>query len=141
MDLIERPLDEALTLLSRLGLADAQRLVTPGGRLSEGERARLALAVAIDRSAPVGVLSRVSSGAPVPTILADEFASTLDTPTAESLAVAARRVLPPGARLVCATARDEIVAALRPDLLVVVPFEAPAEFHERQAGPCAHHPG
>lgn len=126
VDLIERPLDDALTLLSRLGLADACRLVTPGGRLSEGERARLSIAVAIDRA----------SRDPRRTIVADEFASALDTPTAESLAVSVRRALPPEARLVCATARDEITGLLRPDLLVYVPFDNPAEFHERRELPC-----
>lgn len=126
VDLIERPLDAALTLLSRMGLADACRLVTPGGKLSEGERARLSVAVAFDRAARTDC--RV--------IIVDEFASALDTPTAESLAVSVRRALPPEARLVCATARDEITAPLRPDLLVYVPFNDPAEFHERRDLPC-----
>ncbi|MGP1273607.1 MAG: hypothetical protein ACTS22_09770 [Phycisphaerales bacterium] len=125
VDLIDRPLDEALTLLSRLGLADARRLVTPGGRLSEGERARLAIAVAFDQAAAT------------PWVVVDEFASALDTPTAESLACSVRRALPTGTRLVCATARDEIIAPLRPDLLVYVPFDAPAEFHDRAEGTCA----
>ncbi|MEM1071567.1 MAG: hypothetical protein AAGH71_01910 [Planctomycetota bacterium] len=129
VDLIDRPLDEALTLLSRLGLADARRLVTPAGRLSEGERARLAIALAFDNARSI----RDASGRAA-LVLADEFASTLDSPTASALAVAARRTLPADTGLVAATARDELAAELRPDLLVFVPFEAPAEIHRLDPG-------
>jgi ABC-type ATPase with predicted acetyltransferase domain len=125
VDLIRWPVEPALHLLASVGLADAWRLVTPGGRCSEGERWRLGLAVAIAQALQTGV----------GTILADEFASTLDWPTARGVAGAVRRALPSTLRLIAATARDEIAGPLRPELLVYVPFEAPAELHTREAAP------
>lgn len=121
VQIIGGPLTHALGQLAAVGLADARRLVTQARNLSEGERARLALAVAIEdaRRGP-GLL------------LADEFLSPLDSLTARSAARGLRRALPPGVRLVCATAREEIIDDLAPDLLLYVPFEATPEIHRRE---------
>ncbi|MEM8756504.1 MAG: AAA family ATPase [Planctomycetota bacterium] len=123
VEMIRQPVPRAIALLARLGLADAQRLITPAGRLSVGEQARLSVAIAFDAAA--------RSGRPL--IVADEFASTLDDAAADSLAAAARRAVPPTAALLAATARDAIAERLRPDTLVYIPLEAPAEIHTEPA--------
>ena len=73
---------DALKLLSMCGLADAAALLTPAGRLSEGEKFRLCLARAIGESSRRGTV-----------LLIDEFASTLDAVTAAILARRLRRIV------------------------------------------------
>ncbi|MDX9910564.1 MAG: AAA family ATPase [Phycisphaerales bacterium] len=100
-----------LSCLAAAGLADATLLATPASRLSDGQRARLALAramVALQRSRAA---QRV--------LVIDELGSNLDTPTARSLA----RALNAWARrervgVVAATVRDDLVAYLAPDIVV-----------------------
>ncbi len=117
--LIRRDLDVTLALLLAVGLGEARRLVTPAGLLSEGERARLALARA---------LAHARGG----DIVCDEFASALDRLTARSLCRCVRRAVAPTQRLVVATAHDEIATLLDPDLLLYVPLVGPPEFIARE---------
>jgi ABC-type ATPase with predicted acetyltransferase domain len=122
VELIGGTLPSALAALAAVGLADARRLVTQARRLSEGEKARLALALA---------LANAQRGPGL--LLADEFLAPLDRHTARSAARSLRRAIPPSVRLVCATARDEILDDLAPDILLYVPFEAEPEIHRREA--------
>lgn len=62
VDLLDLPLDATLSCLARAGLADARLMVAPAHRLSEGERFRLALAIAVSRA--VGRQPRASSTGP-----------------------------------------------------------------------------
>ncbi len=99
-------LDDWLGTLALAGLADARLLATPAGALSNGERARLRLAVA---------MSRARSG----WLLVDEFCSTLDRETAAGVAASLRRwASRAGARVVAAAGNDDLVRLLGPDLVV-----------------------
>jgi ABC-type ATPase with predicted acetyltransferase domain len=107
-------LSQRLEILSRCGLAEARTLVTPAGKLSGGLLYRLALAQAMHR----GLLRRR------PTLLvADEFASTLDTETAGVLCRRLRRFIAdsPTAMLL-ATPRAELLDYLEPDRVVAKPL-------------------
>jgi len=122
VDLFRSPIHETLSLLASAGLADANIFVTPAGVLSEGQRSRLSLAMALHEAE--------QSRAPA-TIIADEFASTLDRTTARALAGCLRRRLAPPGRLVVASAHDDLLEPLAPDLLVYVPLEGAAEITTR----------
>jgi len=97
-------------LLSLAGLGEARLWARGSAEISEGERARLAIALAMSR-APARADCFV---------LFDEFCSTLDRPTARAVARALRawaradhRV-----RIVCATAHDDLADPLDPDLVI-----------------------
>jgi ABC-type ATPase with predicted acetyltransferase domain len=110
--------DRALALLGAVGLGEARRLVTPAGLLSDGERARLALARAID--------------AATRDIACDEFTSPLDRLTARSVCACVRRALGADQRLVCASAHEDVAPMLDPDLVLLIPLQGPPEFVERE---------
>lgn len=103
---------DAVSVLARAGLADARLLARTPRELSEGERARFNIALALARAAPGE------------TIVLDEFLSTLDRITARNVAVSVRRWMDrAGAdrrlRLVCATAHDDVLDWLSPEVLLV----------------------
>lgn len=75
----------ALACLAAAGLADALVLPRVVGELSEGQRARLAIAVAIARAERA-----IERGCDV-LVMADEFASTLDRASAMSLCITLTR--------------------------------------------------
>lgn len=143
VDLDPAPLPEWLACLARSGLAEAALLTVPYARLSEGQRRRADLALALARlqrrASAAAAAAHPRPGAP--TLVADEFASTLDRLTARSLACVLRRWVrplpgprgddPPALRAVVATAHDDLIEALRPDVLVIVPLDAPPEVHAR----------
>jgi ABC-type ATPase with predicted acetyltransferase domain len=107
IDLVPGPLDDALAALARAGLADAALLVRTPSELSEGERARLALAWAFARTRADGRRAL---------LLLDEFASTLDRPAACRAARALRRwASRTGLRVVVATAHDDLAPHLVAD--------------------------
>src|SRR5258705_1361314 len=95
VDQLDGPLEETLRLLGRAGLADARLFARSVSRLSVGERARLSLALAMDRAGRLrdrpGESENDEGRAEPPTIFIDEFASSLDTTTARSLARTLRR--------------------------------------------------
>lgn len=122
--------DGALRCLASAGLADATLLARTPAQLSDGQRARLALArtMSCARRSP-------GAGAP-PTLLIDEFCATLDRLTARSVARTLRRWLDrsaesdtQGTRVVAATSHDDLSLALRPDLLVAVSMAGLVEVH------------
>ena len=85
--------------------------------LSEGQRHRLALAHAVASRGPV---------------LIDEFASTLDRLTAMGLCISlARWARSCGRSVVGATAHDDVVEWLRPDIHVTVPLAGPVQIIEQ----------
>lgn len=119
---LRAPIEQRLCRLSSCGLADAQPLVTPSGKLSDGQKARLSLAIAIEKA------SRKRAS----TVIVDEFCSTLDRTAAASVATSVRRSITSESRLVCATAHDDLIEHLRPDILVYVPLEGKPEMLSRE---------
>lgn len=109
IDHIPLPLDRALRLLAATGLADPFILGRTPSELSVGERARFMLAKALARRKPPGWL------------LIDEFLTTLDRQTAASVARSFRHAantFAPRARIVVATAHEDVAIHFAPDLLV-----------------------
>lgn len=111
LDFLPGSTESALTALARAGLADAILLARTPAELSDGERARFALAHALAHAAP---------GA---TIVLDEFLSTLDRATARNVALALRRWMDrEGAaravRLVVASAHDDLLDYLAPEVIL-----------------------
>lgn len=104
------PLDATLGRLGWTGLADAHALARPVRFLSDGERFRLSLTLA---------LARAETG---PTLLAvDEFAAVLDEAAAHAVCLLLRRALdrsPTRLSILLATWRDTLAPALQPDLHV-----------------------
>jgi ABC-type lipoprotein export system ATPase subunit/GNAT superfamily N-acetyltransferase len=110
-------LPQRMEMLSRCGLADARALITPARLLSGGQQYRLALAEALHEG--------LRAGRPG-LIVADEFASCLDSPTAAGLCRNIRRLIRPGGpALLVATPRGELLAPLQPDRVIVKPLGAP----------------
>lgn len=107
----------ALDALAGAGLAEATLLVRCEHELSEGERARFWLAramAACERGGRVG-------GERCTCLIVDEFASTLDATTAISVGTSvARWARSRGVTCVLASAREEVVEGLMPEVLVWV---------------------
>jgi uncharacterized protein len=101
-----RPLDDALRYLSIAGLADAYLFLRTPEELSDGQRHRLRLALALSRRAAV--------------VFADEFLGNLDRVTARILAHNVRRYADRfDTAFVLASTRDDVIDALRPDVLIL----------------------
>lgn len=104
-DALKGPLPAALATLARCGLADAALLPRAPGELSEGQRTRLALALALSRRADV--------------LLIDEFASVLDRVTARALCLSVATCVRHQHRLlIVATAHTDVLAWLSPVVIV-----------------------
>jgi len=141
--------EEALRLASTAGLADAFVLLRPPEELSDGQRWRLRLAHALARleamrNAECGVRNerpnnengtareRHPPPEPMRVLVADEFASTLDRLCARAVAYRLRRLADrEGVTVLAASAHDDLVEDLAPDVLVVK--EAGAEVEVRYA--------
>ena len=121
VDLFDASLSRTLRLLARAGLADATILPLRAQELSDGQRMRLALALALARA------ERKATSAHPATVLADEFASSLDPATAACVAASVAKCIRRAAhvRFVCAAARDDVLEPLAPDLLVHQPMLGP----------------
>lgn len=101
--------EAALRRLSQAGLADAHCLARRPRDLSMGQRARLALAVALRQAEQTA--QRVGTAL----IVVDEFAAMLDRATAHSVAATfGRAVRAAGVRAIVATAHQDLASALRP---------------------------
>lgn len=103
----------AMAALAAAGLADARLALTRCDHLSEGERARLALALALAEAQTT----------PRSLLIADELGASLDGPTAASVAAALARSIRRGRRFcaVVATHRPEVVRALSAEVVVRIP--------------------
>ncbi|MBK7406537.1 MAG: hypothetical protein IPJ41_18560 [Phycisphaerales bacterium] len=110
VELLQGSLDAALRVLGAAGLSEAPLWARLPGQLSEGQRARLALALAMSQAARE----------PSPWLALDEFAATLDRETARSLGSTLRRWLDSSrqARVIVATAHDDLAPWLAPDLVI-----------------------
>ena len=113
--------EAALELLSRVGLAEAWTYLQTPAELSDGQRWRLLLALAVARAL------RGSTDRELVTVIAiDEFAALLDRVTARVVARSLRRLLDrpglPRLAAVVATSHDDLTAALSPDRIVVADF-------------------
>ena len=107
----------ALDLLSRVGLGEVWTYLRRPFELSEGQRWRLRLALAI-------AAATRAAGRPT-ALVADEFCALLDRITAAIVARALRKTVDSSGQPVCAvvaTSHDDLVAALRPDLHAVCDF-------------------
>jgi hypothetical protein len=136
-------IEMALELLSRVGLAEAWTYLQTPAELSDGQRWRLRLALAVARAlkAPPG-----PTGEETVTVLAiDEFAALLDRVTARVVARALRRLVDrpgrPRLAAIVATSHDDLRLALAPDRTIVADFglyriagEPVRETHERETG-------
>ncbi|MCE7973809.1 MAG: hypothetical protein DYG92_05690, partial [Leptolyngbya sp. PLA1] len=109
IDLLRGPLAECIASLARAGLGEPALFARTPRELSEGERFRLRLALALHESQ--------SDPSSQPLLLIDEFASALDRVTARTLCVCLRRwAARHRVRVVCATAHDDVAGWLSPDL-------------------------
>ncbi|TVQ60363.1 MAG: hypothetical protein EA379_08200, partial [Phycisphaerales bacterium] len=126
VDHVPGAVEAAMRHLARFGLAEARCFVRRPRELSEGQRARLALAVAADRAAratkrcgatgtDVGARS-----APVAVLVVDEFGASLDEACALGVARALRRFVEAttGVCAVVATTRDGVARALAPHVVI-----------------------
>lgn len=131
LDLLNGSLTADIRLLCQCGLAEAPLWLRPARVLSEGQRWRLTLALA---------LAKARDAAPA-CIIADEFASTLDRVTARTLAMSIRREWNSSApcRLVVASAHDDLERWLTPDvtLRVDAAFAHHAQFSLAKRGDAA----
>lgn len=128
VDALTGPLARRLAILSSVGLADARIFTRRAGVLSVGERARFEIALAINHAGHAAHASARSQSAHPTTIILDEFASTLDRPTALRVAHLLRRSVDRSTfplRVVCITAHDDLTPALRPDVSMHVGSIAP----------------
>jgi hypothetical protein len=112
------PLEQALRLLSMAGLADAFLLLRTPQELSDGQRYRLRLALAIEALVSPGAERAAPSASPV--LVADEFCSTLDRLCARAVAYRIRRLSSAGnVTVLAASAHDDLLEDLAPDVLIV----------------------
>lgn len=111
------PFQEALEHLSSAGLADAFLLLRRPGELSDGQRWRLRLAHALAQACAA---AEGGGRAAAAVLIADEFCSTLDRLAARAIAYRVRRLATRhGLTVLAATAHDDLVDDLAPDVLVV----------------------
>lgn len=114
VDQVGEDTNEALKLLSQVGLNDAYLFIRKPSELSDGQRYRFKLAKLIQSKAEVWV--------------ADEFGAVLDRTTAKvvaySLQHAARAV---GATVVVATTHTDLVSELGPNLTIYKRFREKVE--------------
>ncbi|MFZ2873397.1 MAG: ATP-binding cassette domain-containing protein [Phycisphaerales bacterium] len=109
IDLVRGPLAECIAILARAGLGEPALFARTPRELSEGERFRLRLALALHEAQ--------SGPAAQPLLLVDEFASALDRVTARTLCMCLRRwTARHQVRVVCATAHDDVAPWLAPDI-------------------------
>lgn len=110
VDLLSGPIEHRVGTLARAGLAEAMVLPKRAGELSEGERARLRLALAFDAAERLG---------PGAWVLCDELCSVLDRATAQSVARTLRRwARASSVRVVGASAHEDLPRLLGPDRVV-----------------------
>lgn len=129
IDLVGRSLEEATSLLSLAGLAEASIMLRTPAELSDGQRCRFVLARAME-------LARSADERPGTVIVADEFGAALDRLTAKVMAQNVRRWIERDAgtplTLIAACANDDLLEALRPDVLVWLSLDGEMHVHRRK---------
>lgn len=115
------PIETSLRALSAAGLADARIATRRVCELSEGERARLQLALAMHDATTLSDPPRT-----IALLVIDEFCTGLDDTTAQGVcATLARWVRSPGAnehprQIVCASSRDQVGHWLHADVRMAI---------------------
>ncbi len=117
IDLIPGSLTERLRTLGAAGLGEAMLLARPVRELSDGERARASIALAMSRALRT----------PRCILLIDEFTSGLDGPTARSLAASLSRWAGRNPRvcIVAASSREDLAAWIGAACIVRTSLGAP----------------
>lgn len=112
----ELSIEAALLLLGRMGLGEAWTYLRTPSELSDGQRWRLRLALAVHES------GRLATRGPV--LICDEFAALLDRITATIVARSIRKIVNAFPRLsaVLATSHGDLIAALAPDRIIRCDF-------------------
>lgn len=105
IEAVGRTLDEAMKLLTLVGLNDAFLYLRKYGELSDGQKYRFQLAKLLESDAG--------------TYYMDEFASILDRDTAKVVAYNVQKICRKhGKTLFVATAHSDLAADLRPDIII-----------------------
>ena len=117
VDLFDLPIDQTLCVLAAAGLAEARVFTAVARELSEGQRDRLRLALALARAE--------SPGSREPMLIVDEFAGRLDRITAHSVAASLRR-WKTNTRIVCVTSHDDLRDSLMPDMHIELSMMGPS---------------
>jgi len=110
-------LEDVLALLGHVGLGEAWSYLRTPDELSDGQRWRLRLAMGIHRAQAHQQSQAI--------LVADEFAALLDRVTACVVSHALRRTVDACAAQLCAivaTSHDDLIRALRPDVIVRCDF-------------------
>ncbi len=117
-------LEQAAERLALAGLNDAFVMLRRPAELSDGQRYRLRLALAIGAS---------SSSEAWPIVLADEFGSTLDRLTAQVIARNIRKwTTRRGVTFIAATAHDDLLESLDPDTLIIQRVGGQIDIREKE---------
>jgi uncharacterized protein len=105
VDALDRPAAETLSLLSTCGLGEAQLMLRTPAELSDGQRYRFRLSLAVSRNPNW--------------IVADEFTAALDRTLARVIAFNVRKLATrTGVGFLLATTHEDILDDLQPDLHV-----------------------
>jgi ABC-type ATPase with predicted acetyltransferase domain len=105
IDALPGPVEDRLATLAGCGLAEARLLLRTPAELSDGQRYRFRLALALAGGAPF--------------VLADEFTATLDRPLAKVVAFNLRKLVTrTGVGVLAATTHDDVIDDLNPDVWV-----------------------
>jgi len=136
IDCLKRmPLEHALAMLSRVGLAEVWTYLRRVDQLSDGQQWRLKLARAM------AIATRRNRAI----IVCDEFAAILDRVTATIVARCLRRLIDADYQIrsdeaacaIVATSHDDLIAALAPDVVAECDFDC-VGFTHRQTVQGAH---
>lgn len=119
VDCFSLSIEQTMCLLSRVGLADVWAILAPSNHLSEGQRYRLRLALAFAQRPRL--------------IIADEFCSILDRVTARVVAHNLRKLTRlSGVAFVVATAHEDLLEDLDPDVMIFKPLDSQCVVRRRQ---------
>ena len=111
IDCLTSDVATSLRALSAVGLAEIPTLFRTPDRLSVGQRFRLKLAIALERSTPHTLLA------------CDEFTAVLDPLTAIVVSQRLRKIVDQNhLAAIVATSRDDIIDALDPDVVIEFDF-------------------
>jgi ABC-type ATPase involved in cell division len=119
----DRPLAEAISILTACGLGEPRLWLRRFPDLSDGEQSRVRLAMAVSAAMKVQAAARSRL---LPVLIADEFCAVLHRRLACAMAFNLRKLISSsGLSLVVATTHDDLQADLQPDLLLRLGGPAP----------------
>ncbi|MDZ4685733.1 MAG: hypothetical protein SH850_11760 [Planctomycetaceae bacterium] len=128
VDALDRPAPETLGLLSSCGLGEAQLMLRTPSELSDGQRYRFRLSLAVSRSPQW--------------IVADEFTAALDRTLAKVIAFNLRKLATrTGVGFLLATTHEDILDDLQPDVHVRCGLDGQIEVRRGSGALLAPSPG